>query len=110
MTSWQTSTLNLFARLTVKQLVKRDVPIARLRAGVGAVERLFARHPPGFEFAHDHPLPHCAAEWVRPRGVATDRVILHFPGGAYVVRFPNMERCALRARQPRGNHPGHLAA
>ena len=28
-------------------------------------------------------------------GARTDRVILHFPGGAYVARMPNMERSIL---------------
>ena len=95
MVSWQTTTANLFGRLTVKQLLQRDVSVEKLRAQIGAIERLFAERPPGFEFAHDHPLPHCDAEWVRPRGARTDRVVLHFPGGAYVVRLPNMERAML---------------
>src|SRR5512139_3856219 len=95
MVSWQTTTADLLGRLTVKQLLQRDVSVERLRSQIGAIERLFARNPPGFEFARDHPLPHCDAEWVRPKGARTDRVILHFPGGAYVARMPNMERAML---------------
>lgn len=95
MVSWQTSTANLLGRLTVKQLLQRDVPVDRLRAQLDTIERLFAQRPPGFDFSHDHPLPHCDAEWVRPRGARTDRVILHFPGGAYVARMPNLERTLL---------------
>lgn len=95
MVSWQTTTASLLSRLTVKQLLQRDVSVERLRGQVGAIERLFAEHPPGFEIARNHPLPHCDAEWIRARGAKTDRYILHFPGGAYVARLPNMERAML---------------
>ena len=95
MVSWQTTTASLFSRLTVKQLLQRDVPVAKLRAQIGAIERLFPDRPPGFEVAHDHPLPNCDADWLRARGLRTDRVVLHFPGGAYVARLPNMERAML---------------
>ena len=95
MPSWQTTTASLLSRLTVKQLLQRDVSVEQLRAQIGAIERLFPEHPPGFEVAHDHPLADCDADWLRPRGVRTDRVILHFPGGAYVARLPRMERSML---------------
>jgi acetyl esterase/lipase len=95
MVSWQTTTASLLSRLTVKQLLQRDVPVEKLRGQIGAIERLFAAHPPGFEVARNHPLPHCDAEWLRAKGAKTDRVILHFPGGAYVARLPNMERSLL---------------
>lgn len=95
MVSWQTTTASLFSRLTVKQLLQRDVAVEDLRAQVGAIERMFPQHPAGFEVAHDHPLPNCDAEWLRPKGSRTDRIVLHFPGGAYVARLPNMERAML---------------
>lgn len=95
--NWQATTANLFARLTIKQMMRRDVSIDVMRRAIDALERLFPRRPADCEIGHDHPLPHCEAEWVRPKGIATDRVLLHLPGGAYVVRFPNFER-ALVAR------------
>jgi acetyl esterase/lipase len=95
MVSWQTTTASLLSRLTVKQLLQRDVSVENLRGQIGAIERLFPEHPPGFEVAHDHPLPNCDADWLRARGARTDRMLLHFPGGAYVVRLPNMERAML---------------
>jgi acetyl esterase/lipase len=95
MVSWQTTTASLLSRLTVKQLLQRDVSVDNLRRQIGAIERLFPEHPPGFEVAHDHPLPNCDADWLRARGARTDRMLLHFPGGAYVVRLPNMERAML---------------
>lgn len=97
MVSWQTTTASLLSRLTVKQLLQRDVPVEKLRGQIGTIERLFAEHPPGFEVARNHPLPHCDSEWLRARGAKTDRVVLHFPGGAYVARLPKMER-AMMAR------------
>lgn len=106
MTNWQTTTVNLLSRLTIKQLVRREVSVQSLRGSAAAIERLFAARPAGCEIAHDHPLPHCDAEWVRPQGIRTDRVVLHFPGGAYVLRLPNLERSLLasicRAAHARG--------
>lgn len=90
--NWQTTTANLFARLTIKQMMRRDVSIDTMRRAIDALERFFPRRPADCDIAHDHPLPDCEAEWVRPRSIPTDRVLLHFPGGAYVVRFPNFER------------------
>jgi monoterpene epsilon-lactone hydrolase len=90
--NWQTTTANLFARLTIKQMMRRDVSVEAMRRAIDALERLFPRRPADCEVAHDHSLPNCDAEWIRPKGVATDRVLLHLPGGAYVVRFPNFER------------------
>jgi epsilon-lactone hydrolase len=90
--NWQTTTANLFARLTIKQMMRRDVSVEAMRRAIDALERVFPRRPADCEVAIDHPLPDCDAEWVRPRTVPGDRVLLHFPGGAYVVRFPNFER------------------
>jgi monoterpene epsilon-lactone hydrolase len=92
MVSWQTTAANLLGRLTVKPLVKREGSLEKLRARVRTVDRLFPRLPAGFEVGHEHPLAHCDAEWVRAKGVRTDRMLLHFPGGAYVARLPNLER------------------
>ena len=97
MGGWETTTANLFARLTVKPLLKRQVSVTALRRRVAAIERLFPPHPPGIEIAHDHPLPDADAEWIRPKGSRTDRMLLHLPGGAYVIRMPKLER-SLAAR------------
>jgi len=92
MVSWQTTTANLFHRFTVKPLTKRGVSAEKMREGVRALESLYPAYPPGFTFTLDHPLPHCDAEWVREKGRRTDRMLLHFPGGAYFMRMPRMER------------------
>lgn len=101
--NWQTTTANLFARLTIKQMMRRDVSVETMRRAIDALERFFPRRPADCEVGHDHPLPECDAEWVRPRDIPTERVLLHFPGGAYVVRFPNFER-ALVGRICRAAH------
>ena len=93
--NWQTTTANLFARLTIKQMMKRDVSIETMRRAIDTLERLFPRRPADCDVDGDDPLQNCDAEWVRPRALQTDRVVLHFPGGAYVVRFPNFERALL---------------
>lgn len=90
--NWQTTTANLFARLTIKQMMRRNVSIETMRRAIDALERLFPRRPADCDVGYDNPLPDCDAEWVRPKALVTDRVLLHFPGGAYVVRFPNFER------------------
>jgi len=90
--NWQTATANLFARLTIKQMMRRDVSVETMRGAINALERLFPQRPADCEIGRDRPLPNCEAEWIRPKALRTDRVLLHFPGGAYVVRFPNFER------------------
>ena len=45
MISWQTTTASLLSRLTVKQLLQRDVSVDRLRGQIGAIERLVPEHP-----------------------------------------------------------------
>lgn len=97
MTSWQASTTNLLHRFLGKPLLARATSAATLRAGAAKMEALFPQTPRGFVCTHEHPLPHCEAEWIRQRGGHTDRVLLQFPGGAYVMRMPRMER-AMAAR------------
>ncbi len=38
------------------------------------------------------PLSQCDADWVYPRNIETDRVLLYLPGGAFVVRTPDLHR------------------
>jgi epsilon-lactone hydrolase len=48
-------------------------------------------------------LTHCDADWVFPRGIQTDRVVLYIPGGAFVVRTPGLHR-TLCGRIAKGAH------
>jgi monoterpene epsilon-lactone hydrolase len=108
MVSWQTTTADLLGRLTVKQLLQRDVSITRLRSQIASIERLFAQRPPGFVVTRDAPLPHCDSEWIAAENARTDRVILHYPGGAFVARMPNMERTMLARLCREANARGRL--
>lgn len=92
MVSWQASASNLFHRFLVKPLTDRGISVAKMREGVAAMESLVAEYPPGFTYTREHPLPNCDAEWIRQEGARTDRMLLHFPGGAYFMRMPRMER------------------
>lgn len=92
MVSWQASTSNLVHRFLVKPLTDRDISAVKMRAGVASMESLYTEYPAGFSYTHEHPLPHCDAEWIRQSDARTDRMLLHFPGGAYFMRMPRMER------------------
>lgn len=92
MISWQASASNLFHRFLVKPLTDRGVPVRTMRDGVAAMESLFPQYPAGFTYTHTDPLPQCDAEWIRQIDSNTDRVLLQFPGGAYCMRMPRMER------------------
>lgn len=92
MVSWQASASNLFHRFMVKPLTERGISAVQMREGVSKMESLYTEYPTGFTYTHAHPLPHCEAEWIGQTDVQTDRMLLHFPGGAYFMRMPRMER------------------
>jgi monoterpene epsilon-lactone hydrolase len=93
MQSWQTDLLNLQLTLTVKPMFKYVKSLDRIRQLVNvsdrtlgrlAIPRSTRREPvsiPGAEFE---------AEWVWPDDSEPERVILYLPGGAYVIRMPNI--------------------
>lgn len=92
MVSWQASASSLFHRFLVKPLTDRGMSAVKMRAGVAAIESMYTEYPNGFTYTREQPLAHCDAEWIRQVGVHTDRMLLHFPGGAYFMRMPRMER------------------
>ena len=91
--SWQTDLLNLQLSLTVKPMFKYIGSVDHLRAlvrlsdgtlGRFSIPRGTRREPatiPGANFD---------AEWLRYGEHETQRVILYLPGGAYVIRMPNL--------------------
>jgi acetyl esterase/lipase len=93
MQSWQTDLLNLQLSLSVKPMFKYVGSIDRLRQMVDLSDGLLGkliiprgteRKPvnlPGAEFE---------AEWINVEGTDPERIILYLPGGAYVVRMPNI--------------------
>ncbi len=92
MTSWQGAAVSLLARITVKQLVRREGSVERFRAGARRLEKLSRSLPRAVQMTTEDPLPNCDAEWLKLRDTPTDRVLLHFPGGAFVIRLPAFER------------------
>ncbi len=93
MQSWQTDLLNLQLSLTMKPMFKYVGSLELLRQIIDVGDSLLGRlaipagtqrEPvaiPGAEFD---------AEWIRPNEHDAQRVILYLPGGAYVVRMPNL--------------------
>lgn len=93
MQSWQADLLNLNLSLSAKPLLKYVGSIDQIRKVVNfsdswlgkmAVPRKTLREPvavPGAEFE---------AEWVTVEGTEPERFLLYLPGGAYIIRTPNM--------------------
>jgi monoterpene epsilon-lactone hydrolase len=93
MQSWQTDFLNLYLSLTMKPMLRWIGSIDRLRLLVRCSDGLFGRLAipqgtlrcpvaiPGAEFD---------AEWIVPGKGDPLRVLLYLPGGAYVIRSPNL--------------------
>lgn len=93
MQSWQTDLLNLQLSLSMKPLLRHANSIDRVRQLVGLSDKTIGRIAipkgtcresvkiPGAKFD---------AEWVAATEHATDRVILYLPGGAYILRTPNV--------------------
>lgn len=93
MQSWQTDLLNLQLSLSMKPLLKHVGSIDRIRKVVNfsdtclskvMVPRNTQREAvaiPGAEFD---------SEWVSVDGTAPERILLYLPGGAYIIRTPNM--------------------
>ncbi|MEH6636944.1 MAG: alpha/beta hydrolase, partial [Halioglobus sp.] len=93
MQSWQAELLNLQLSLTMKPMFKYVGSIDRMRqmvnfsdSTVGKIAipkgtRREAVSIPGAEFK---------AEWVSAQGTDPARVLLYLPGGAYIIRMPNI--------------------
>ena len=93
MQSWQTDLLNLQLSLTMKPMFKYVGSLDRIRQFVDfgdgvlgklAIPKGTQREPvsvPGAEFD---------AEWVTADGTDPERVVLYLPGGAYIIRMPNV--------------------
>lgn len=81
----------LFSRLANKsiQSMFTNFDIERLRGWIAGIDKL-ASTPTNVDIT-PAPLENCDAEWVRPKR-NTDRVILYFPGGAWVMRTPKGHR------------------
>ncbi len=91
--SWQTDLLNLQLSLTVKPMFKYIGSVNHLRTLVGLSDNTLGRLaiPRGTQ-REPVKIPRAKfdAEWLRYGDHETQRVILYLPGGAYVIRMPNL--------------------
>lgn len=93
MQSWQTDLLNLQLSLSVKPMLKYMGSIDHIRKLVGISDDLVGRMalPKGTQReAVTIPGADFNAEWVQADGTQPGRVLLYLPGGAYVMRTPNL--------------------
>ncbi|TVS12507.1 MAG: alpha/beta hydrolase [Wenzhouxiangella sp.] len=106
MVSWQTRTVELLSRLTIRQSLRRDISVTAMRERIQAMERFFPDVPGDVTIEFEPGLSHCDAEWLTPQSGPTERMVLHFPGGAFMTRFVRAERLLLaricRAANARG--------
>lgn len=93
MQSWQTDLLNLQLSLSVKPMFKYVGSIDRIRQMVNLGDGLMGKVaiPKGTE-RESVALPGAEfeAEWIGVEGTDPERVLLYLPGGAYIIRMPNV--------------------
>jgi acetyl esterase/lipase len=88
MPSIQSRLFSQLANRTIQQaFVSFDVH--RIRKWISSIDKL-ASAPTDVDIT-PAPLSNCEAEWIRPKN-KTDRVVLYFPGGAWVMRTPHGHR------------------
>lgn len=101
MQSWQTDLLNLCLRTTIKPLLRRANSVENVRAVVQACDQTLGRLAIPRHARIEPALADgvkCCCDWVVPpefasepkQGLADSRVILYLPGGAFIIRTPNM--------------------
>jgi acetyl esterase/lipase len=93
MQSWQTDLLNLQLSLSVKPMFRYVGSIDRIRQMVSLSDGLLGRFAiPSGTWRKPVSLPRAEfdAEWVKVEGTDPERVILYLPGGAYIIRMPNV--------------------
>jgi monoterpene epsilon-lactone hydrolase len=91
--SWQTDLFNLQLSLTVKPMFKYVGDIDNLRRLVNFSDSTVGRLaiPRGTQREHvSIPNARFEAEWIQWGEHEPERVILYLPGGAYVIRMPNI--------------------
>ena len=94
MQSWQTDLLNLQLSLSVKPMLRHVGSIERVRNVVDFSDRVFGRLavPRGTQReAVRIPGALFDAEWIDSADTPNQRVILYLPGGAYILRTPNID-------------------
>jgi acetyl esterase/lipase len=93
MQSWQTDLLNLQLGLSLKPILKHVGSIDLIRKVVGFSDNYVGKMaiPKGTHRERIAiPRAEFDAEWIQADGTAPERVLLYLPGGAYVMRTPNI--------------------
>ena len=88
MPSIHSQLFNKIAEVALKSIFS-DFDVDKARARLSRIDRL--NPAPAGVTIEPQELSHCAAEWIRT-GRSTDRVVLYFPGGAWVLRSPRTHR------------------
>ena len=89
MPSLQSQLFKRFAGQRVKRLFS-DFELSHARRQLARQDGWISKRPRDVDI-QEISLTHCEANWIRPR-TRTDRHVVYFPGGAWVLRTPNLHR------------------
>lgn len=98
MQSWQTDLLNLYFGVAVKPLLRRVKSIGVMRGFMAVTDATGGRLSiPKNTQREPVEIPRAKfqAEWVTHPGDNQQRIILYLPGGAYILRSPNLHTAML---------------
>ncbi len=93
MQSWQADLLNLQLSLSVKPMLKYVGSVDWIRRMVDFSDHWLGKFAvPRKTRRENATITHAEfdAEWVSAEGTAPERVLLYLPGGAYIIRTPNL--------------------
>jgi acetyl esterase/lipase len=98
MSSWQTDLLNLYLRSTMKPLLRHVSSLQTVRGVMRAVDQTLGRLAiPAKSSVQSAPVSNsrCRCDWIDcapsdEQQTPAQRVILYLPGGAFVMRTPNL--------------------
>ncbi len=91
MASWQSHAFGLLTRLTLKPAMRAGSSVEGLRTTANRFNALLGALPSGTRLKSIEPGPF-TAEWVSVPESDPRRVLLHFPGGAFIMRIPPAQR------------------
>jgi len=102
MQSWQTDLLNTYLSLSIKPALRHISSLRLIRSVISLVDSTLGRLAfPGKVTISTvvDPNDHCELKWITPTELdpENNRVILYLPGGAYVMRTPQLH-AALASR------------